>query len=140
MLKTAPYERFSATMKLTPAAVSAFAHSAGDDNPLHHDADHAAETRYGRLVASGPQTTAHLMALSASHFSKRGAMVGLEFWFHFRRPVFADERIKLEWLVVSVKKNARLKGDVIELRGRVQNEAGETAVAAKGRVLVTDKF
>jgi 3-hydroxybutyryl-CoA dehydratase len=139
-MKTLPHERFSSTIVLTPAAVSAFARAAGDDNPPHHDPDHAATTRYGRLVASGPQTTAHLMALTASHFSRRGAMVGLEFWFRFRRPVFADETIRLEWLVVSVKKNPRLGGDVIELRGRVRNEAGETAIGAKGRVLVSEKL
>jgi 3-hydroxybutyryl-CoA dehydratase len=139
-MKTVPHERFSSTIVLTPAAVSAFASAAGDDNPLHHDPDHAAATRYGRLVASGPQTAAHLMALTASHFSRRGAMVGLEFWFRFRRPVFADETIRLEWLVVSVKQNLRLGGDVIDLRGRVRNQAGETAVGAKGRVLVSEKL
>jgi 3-hydroxybutyryl-CoA dehydratase len=139
-MKTVPHERFSSTIVLTPATVSAFARAAGDENPLHHDPDHAAGTRYGRLVASGPQTTAHLMALTASHFSRRGAMVGLEFWFRFRRPVFANETIRLEWLVVSVKPNSRLGGDVIELRGRIRNEAGETAVGAKGRVLVSEKL
>jgi acyl dehydratase len=139
-MKTVPHERFSSTIVLTPATVSAFARAAGDDNPLHHDPAHAARTRYGRPLASGPQTTAHLMALTASHFSRRGAMVGLEFWFRFRRPVFADETIRLEWLVVSVKHNSRLGGDVIELRGRIRNEAGETAVGAKGRVLVSEKL
>jgi 3-hydroxybutyryl-CoA dehydratase len=139
-MKTVPHERFSSTIVLTPTTVSAFARAAGDDNPLHHDPDHAAATRYGRLVASGPQTTAHLMALTASHFSQRGAMVGLEFWFRFRRPVFANETIRLEWLVVSVKPNSRLGGDVIELRGRIRNESGETAVGAKGRVLVSEKL
>jgi 3-hydroxybutyryl-CoA dehydratase len=139
-MKTVPHERFSSTIVLTPATVSAFARAAGDDNPLHHDPDHAAGTRYGRLVASGPQTTAHLMALTASHFSRRGSMVGLEFWFRFRRPIFADETIRLEWLVVSVKHNSRLGGDVIELRGRIRNETGETAVGAKGRVLVSEKL
>ena len=70
---------------------------------MHHDAEYAAASRFGRLLASGPQTTAHLLALTASHFSNRGAMLGLEFWVRFRRPVYADETITLEWLVVSVK-------------------------------------
>ncbi|MFZ3338782.1 MAG: MaoC family dehydratase, partial [Xanthobacteraceae bacterium] len=109
-------------------------------NPVHHDAEIAANSRFGRLLASGPQTTAHLLALTASHFSKRGAMLGLEFWVRFRRPVYADETITLEWLVVSVKHNPRLGGDVIDLRGRVRKETGETAVGAKGRVLVREKF
>lgn len=136
MIRTTPHERFAATIRLTPSTVSAFAEAAGDPNPLHHDPELAARSRYRRPIASGTQTTAHLMALTASHFSARGAMVGLEFWFRFRRPVYADETIRLEWLVVSVKENRRLGGDVVELRGRVRNEAGETAVGAKGRVLV----
>jgi 3-hydroxybutyryl-CoA dehydratase len=140
MMQTQPYERFSAVVPLDPKATSAFAHAVGDDNPVHHDADVAAKSRFGRLIASGPQTTAHLLALTASHFSKRGAMLGLEFWVRFRRPVYADETITLEWLVVSVKHNARLGGDVVDLRGRVRKENGETAVGAKGRILLTEKF
>jgi len=101
MMQTRPHERFSAEVSLDPRATSAFAHAVGDTNPVHHDAELAAKSRFGRLIASGPQTTAHLLALTASHFSKRGAMLGLEFWVQFRRPVYADETIMLEWLVVS---------------------------------------
>jgi 3-hydroxybutyryl-CoA dehydratase len=136
MMHTQPHERFSAQVALEPSTVSAFAHAVGDTNPVHHDADAAAKSRFGRLIASGPQTTGHLLALTASHFSKRGAMLGLEFWVQFRRPVYADETITLEWLVVSVKPSPRLGGDVIDLRGRIRKENGETAVGAKGRVVV----
>jgi 3-hydroxybutyryl-CoA dehydratase len=139
-MRAHPHERFGARVRLSPESVGAFATEVGDTNPLHHDPAHAAQTRYGRLLASGPQTTAHLMALTASHFSRRGAMVGLEFWFRFRRPIFADETIDLEWLVVAVKENAKLRGEVVELRGRIRNAAGQTAIGAKGRVLVTDKL
>ncbi|HML08182.1 MAG TPA: MaoC family dehydratase [Xanthobacteraceae bacterium] len=140
MTQTLPHERFSAVLSLEPSATSAFAQAVGDTNPVHHDADFAATTRFGRLLASGPQTTAHLLALTASHFSKRGTMLGLEFWVRFRRPIYADETITLEWLVVSVKHNARLNGDIVELRGRIRKENGETAVGAKGRVLVTQSL
>jgi len=137
MIHTHPYERFSTRVSLDPSTVSAFAHSVGDNNPVHHDAELAAQSRFGRLIASGPQTTAHLLALTASHFSKRGAMLGLEFWVRFRKPVYADETITLEWLVVSVKPNARLDGEIVDLRGRIRKQNGETAVGAKGRILVT---
>ena len=85
MIHTQPHERFSTRLSLEPSTVSAFAHAVGDTNPVHHDADLAAKSRFGRLIASGPQTTAHLLALTASHFSKRGAMLGLEFWVRFRQ-------------------------------------------------------
>jgi len=137
-VRARPGERFSSEVTLTPAQVASFAREVGDDNPVHHDAAHAATTRFGRLIASGPHTTALLLALTAAHFSKRGAMLGLEFWQKFRRPVFADETIRLEWMVVKVTPNARLGGDVVELRGRIKGADGQTAVGAKGRVLVTD--
>jgi acyl dehydratase len=133
-------EKFSQTITLSPDAASAFARAAGDHNPLHHDADFAAGTRYKRPLASGTQTTAHLLGLTATHFSERGAMVGLDFSVRFCRPIYADETIHLEWQVVSVTKAPHLNGDVVELRGCIRNEAGEEAVGAKGRILVADSL
>jgi len=133
-----PRERFSSEVTLTPALVGAYARAAGDDNPVHHDPRFAASTRYGRVIASGTHTTALLLGLTASHFAKKGAMVGLEFWVRFRRPIYADETIRLEWLVVKVTPNEKLDGDVVDLRGRIRGEDGRTAVGAKGRVLVAD--
>ena len=132
------HERFSREVCLTPEAVRAYAESAGDDNPIHHDPEFAAATRFGRPIASGTHTTALLLGLTASHYSQRGAMLGLEFWIGLRKAIFADEKIRLEWLAIKVTPNAKLKGDVVDLRGRILNQKGETAVGAKGRVLVTD--
>ena len=125
---------------LTPETVSAFSTAAGDDNPLHHDAAFAAATRYGRLIASGTHTTALLLALTASHFSKRGAVIGLEFTVRFRRPVYADETILLEWLVVKVTPNIKLDGEIVDMVGRIKAQDGKTALGANGRVLVTQRL
>ena len=139
-MRAYPRERFSSEVVLTPATVEAYARAAGDDNPVHHDPQFAASTRYGRVSASGTHTTALLLGLTAAHFSKNSAMVGLEFWVRFRRPIYADERIRLEWLVVKVTPSDKLDGDVVELRGRIKGEDGATALGAKGRVLVTDRL
>ena len=138
--KPRPRERFSAQVRLTPAAVAEYADLAGDDNPVHRDAAFAAATRYRRVIASGTHTTALLLGLTARRFSKGAAMVGLEFWVRFRRPIYADETIRLEWLVVRVTPNAALGGDVVELRGRILGEDGRTSLGAKGRVLVADRL
>jgi 3-hydroxybutyryl-CoA dehydratase len=135
-----PHDRFSSEITMTPTGVAEFARGIGDLNPIHHDPEYAAGTRFKRPIASGTQTTALLMALTATHFSQRAAMLGLEFWFRFRREVFADETIRLEWLVVSVKPHPRLGGEVVDLRGRILNQAGETVVGAKGRVLVSEQL
>src|SRR3954447_14902448 len=131
-------ERFSSVVTLTPETVSAFSTAAGDDNPLHHDAAFAASTRYGGIIASGTHTSALLLALTASHFSKRGAVIGLEFTVRFRRPIYAGETIVLEWLVVKVTPNIKLNGEIVDMVGRVKAQDGQTAVGAEGRVLVAD--
>lgn len=140
VMRAYPRERFSSVVTLSPAMVAEFAKASGDNNPLHYDAEFAAKTRFARPTASGPHTTALLLALTASHFSKKGAMVGLEFWVRFRRPVYADEKILLEWMVVKVSPNEKLRGDIVELRGRIKGQDGRTALGAKGRVLVSDRL
>jgi acyl dehydratase len=139
-MRAEPHERFSSEMTLTPDMVARFAQAAGDRNPIHTDPEHAATTRFGKPVASGPHTSALLMGLTASHFSARGAMLGLEFWMQFRRPIFADETIRLEWLVIKVAPNEKLRGDIVDLRGRIRGQDGRTAVGARGRVLVVDRL
>lgn len=133
-------ERFSSEVTLTPATVAEYARAAGDNNPVHRDAEFAKSTRFGCLIASGTHTTALLLGLTASHFSQHGAMIGLEFWVRFRRAIYADETIQLEWLVIRVTPNQKRCGDVVELRGRIRGMDGTTAVGAKGRVLVTDRL
>jgi 3-hydroxybutyryl-CoA dehydratase len=139
-MRVYPGERFSSEVALSPTMVAKYASAAGDNNPVHHDPEFAATTRYGRLIASGTHTTALLLGLTASYFSTKGAMVGLEFWVGFRRPIYADETIRLEWLVVKVTPNEKLKGEIVELRGRIKGQDGHTALGAKGRVLVTDQL
>ena len=139
-MRTRPGERFSKSVHLTPESVASFAAAAGDDNPLHHDAAHAAGTSFGRVIASGTQTSALLMAHTATHFSESGPMLGLEFGFRFRRPVFADQTVRLDWLVVAVRASERLGGEVVDLRGRMVDAAGETVVGARGRVLLRDEL
>jgi acyl dehydratase len=140
MRRPQPGERFATEVTLTPDVVAHYAGAVGDTNPVHHDETFAAATRYGRTIASGTHTTALLLGLTASHFSKTGAMVGLEFWVKFRRPVFADETVTLEWLVIRVAPSEKLRGDVVDLRGRIRGQDGRTALGAKGRVLVTERL
>ena len=60
-----------------------------------------------------------ILGLTASYFSKTTSMVGLDYWVGFRRPIYANETIKVEWLVIRVTPNRKLGGNVVELRGRI---------------------
>ena len=133
-------ERFASEVTLTPESVAAFSSASGDDNPIHFDADYAASTRFGRRVASGTQTSALLMGLTGSHFSKSGAVLGLEFTIRFELPVYADETIRVEWEVVNVRPNRKLNGEIVDLRGCILGQDGRIAVSANGRLLLTDRL
>ena len=117
--------------------MSAFARAVGDEN--EYDADLAARSRFKRLFASGAQTTGHLMGLTAAISPSAAPWWGSNSG-SLQEPVYADETIDLEWLVISVKQTSRRDGEIIDLRGRLRNERGETAVGAKGRVLVTENI
>lgn len=89
-------ERFAREHRFTPAQVRDFSLAAGDDNPLHLDAAAAAASPYGGLIASGTHTSALLLGLTASHFSKRTTVVGRTFTVTFRRAVRADAAVAIE--------------------------------------------
>ena len=48
--------------------------------------------------------------------------------------------MRLEWLCVRVTPSAKLRGDIVELRGRITLPNGDTAVGAKGKVLVPEQL
>jgi len=126
-----PQDRFSRTVRLTEAEIFAFAEASGDANPLHHDREYAASSKYGGIVASGPQTGALLMGLAASHFSAFGPKVGLEFTFLFRAAVPADDDLILAWLVIRVE--PKRSGSLVEMRGRATDEEWFQAIADRRR-------
>ncbi len=139
MIRTQPHERFSAQLALEPNAARAFASAVGDTNPLHHDAELAAAIAlWPALRQRTADDGASAGADGFAFFQARRDAWAWNSGFGFRRPIYADETITLEWLVVSVKDSPRLDGEIIDLRGRIRKENGETAVGAKGRVLVTE--
>jgi len=132
-------EIFSETLTMTPDEAKAFSRAARDFNPLHLDEKAAANSRYKKLIVSGTQMAAHLMALTATHFTARAEAVGLDFALRFHKPVYADETITLSWEVIAV--NATAAGrEVVDLKGRVLNEKGEVAVSATGRIMVAESL
>ena len=133
-------ERFTETVHLTAESISAFAHSVGDSNPLHHDEALAARSRFGRLIASGTHSASLLMALTASHFSRHAQPLGLEFKLHFHKAVRAGDTLHLDWTVTRVQWKASLGGDLVWLEGEASNQFGELMLAATATLLVMDKM
>ncbi len=134
-----PGESFSETLTMSPEEAKAFSRAARDFNPLHLDEEFAARSRYGRLIVSGTQMAAHMMALAASHFSARADVVGLDFSVRFHRAIYSDETITLSWTVTAVTPTSSGSAEVVEIKGRIENAKGDMAVACTGRLMASRK-
>ena len=129
-------ETFSRSATLDAANISTFAKSVGDLNPLHHDAAFAKTTRFGGIIACGPQYASMLMGLVATHYGADTASVGLEFQFRFAKPVHAGDTINLTWTVAAIDFNPKLKGDIVTLDGSITNQDGVEVLTSRGKVVV----
>ncbi len=116
--------------------IRTFASACGDLNPLHHDEGYARSSRLGGLIACGPEVTSRMMALTATHFSRYGEVLGLEFQFRFRKPVYAGDTVDTHWQVVAKNPKANLGGDIVRLEGRASNQRSELVVTIEGSMLV----
>src|ERR1700674_686488 len=98
-------ENFEHTETLDEEAISAFARSIGDLNPLHHDRLAAGVSRFGGIIASGPHYASILLARAVTYFSRSTSMVGLEFSFKFQAPAMPGDALRFRWEVIDVAWN-----------------------------------
>ena len=129
------------SIRFTREDIAAFARMTGDTNPLHHDVQAAQRARHGEIIASGQQTTAQMMGLVASHFSRSDdgqsrELLCLNFNFAFKAPVFAQQDLVLQWRVATVEWNAALGGWLAHVDGRATVRHAHPCVVGRGTLLV----
>jgi len=135
-------EKVTRRLRYSRADIAQFARMSLDENPLHLDSMVAQRARFGEIVASGQQTSAILMGMLATHYSRSDdgvprQMICLNMNFAFKAPVFAEQEIVLQWKVSSVTANIKLKGLVGLLDGHASVARGKPAVVARGTILVS---
>lgn len=128
-------DHFESVQKLTAAQISEFATSVGDTNPIHHDPDVAARSRFGRVIASGPQLCSLMLAVSGARLSRDRSMLGLSFDVEFKDAVKSDEEFILRWQVVDEKPTSTGTLVVVRITIHVGNRL---CVLATNRALVFD--
>jgi acyl dehydratase len=116
-------------MTVTEEIVERYAEITGDFNPLHFDAEFAARTRFGRLIAQGGIATGLLHALVAMDMPGPGSVFVRQSW-SFPAPVFIGDSLQAEATVKSV----RAKRNLAELEFAVKNQDGKLVL--EGEALV----
>lgn len=134
-------EKVTKTVRFSRHDIAAFARMSLDENPLHLDAQLAQRARFGEIIASGQQSAAVLMGVLATHFTRcddgvARQMLCLNMNFAFKRPLFADQEIQLQWSVASLQWSTKLQGIVAHLDGRAGVEHASPAVVARGTILL----
>lgn len=111
------------TRLVTQRDVELFTEITGDRNPLHHDADLAARSRFGGLVVQGGVTSGLLNALVAEQLPGPGS-VFLEVAWRFTAPVRPGDVITAHAVVTSAREDKPVTG----LRTTVTNQDGTTVL------------
>jgi acyl dehydratase len=128
-------------VRFTREDIATFARLTDDTNPLHFDTQAAQRARHGEIIASGQQTTAMMIGLAASHFSRNSdgnerELLCLNFNFAFKAPVFAEQELVLHWRVATVEWNATLGGWLAHVDGRATVRHAHPCVIGRGTLLV----
>ncbi len=110
-----------------------------DPLPIHVDADFAARSAHGTLIASGIYTHAVKQYLLARHAPWRGAVIGAAGYdeVRFPVPVRAGDRLSFTWEVEDARPS-RTKPDrgIVRFRNSLTNERGETVLSYLDTVVI----
>lgn len=110
---------------VSDADVLAFAELTGDRSPVHLDAGYAGGTPFRRPIAHGLLVLSLASGLSTSAPAVRvQAFLGLREW-HFRRPVYTGDAVRVTQRVVSTEPRGRGRRGVVGWQVRVTNQRGQ---------------
>jgi len=126
---------FEKTIQLSEKDISTFAKLSGDLNPLHHDADFAKSSRFGGIIASGPQSSSLFMGTIATYLAPGHTVMGMKIECEFRAPVRPNTELQITWVVKTVVPKPRLNGYIVTNEGCIYDK-DEELIWAKGTALI----
>jgi acyl dehydratase len=120
-------QRAERTKTVTEDDIRAFAEITGDYNPLHFDAEFAARTRFGRLVAQGGIAAGLFNALVAMDLPGPGT-VFMSQSLSYHAPAHVGDTLRASVEVLSLKPDK----PVCQMRFQVLNQEGTCILDGEG--------
>ncbi|MCF6221210.1 MAG: MaoC family dehydratase [Robiginitomaculum sp.] len=97
------------SMVVTGEKIDTFAELTGDFNPIHVDAEFAAQSMFGKRIAHGALSASLISAILGNDLPGPGAIF-VELNMRFRRPAFIDDEITARAEVVEInERTGRIK-------------------------------
>ena len=116
--------------------LQAYAQASGDWNPIHLDAEFAATTRFGGIIAHGMLTLAFVSELMTAAFDKAWLESG-SLRVRFKGAAYVGDRIEAGGRVT--KEEPHLRGNKIECAVTVTNEEfGRELVSGTANVILAN--
>jgi acyl dehydratase len=116
--------------------VNAFAEISGDHNPIHIDAEYAANTVYKKPIIHGFLGGSVISNVLGTEFPGEGT-VYLKQEMIFRRPMYPDVPYRVILTAIEVddrRHRARIETKIISLEDEKPVLTGEASVMNKGRI------
>jgi 3-hydroxybutyryl-CoA dehydratase len=129
---------FEKMITLSKEDISTFARLSGDFNPLHHDEETGKSSRFGSIIASGPQSSALFMGTIATYLAPGYLVMGMRIECEFRAPIKPDLELQIRWVVKTVVPKPRLNGYIVTNEGGIYDK-DEELLWSKGTALIIQK-
>jgi 3-hydroxybutyryl-CoA dehydratase len=117
---------------VTAEDVARFADVTGDSNPLHHDQDYAAKTRFGQCIAHGMLSAGFISAAVGTKLAPNCCVIYLSQSLRFLRPVKIGETVR----AVAEVKGTDPQKRIVTLQTDCFNQDGEPVVKGEAVVLL----
>ncbi len=117
---------------VTAEDVARFADITGDSNPLHHDQDYAAKTRFGQCIAHGMLSAGFISAAVGTKLAPNCCVIYLSQTLRFLRPVKIGETVR----AVAEVKGTDPQKRIVTLQTDCFNQDGEPVVKGEAVVLL----
>jgi acyl dehydratase len=112
--------------QITQEQLNRYAHASGDHNPLHLDADFAANTPYGKPIAHGMLVLAVLSEMLTRKFGAT-TLRGARLRVRFRAPVFPGDTVNAKG---TLRPTASPSGEAV-YDVECRNQDGKTVITGE---------
>lgn len=130
-------EIFSEQAEIEETHLSRGAELSGDFNPLHVNAEFAANSHFGNCVLHGAITAAIMSAAVGNYFAGT-AIAMLEQNNCYKKAVLVGDSLKTIWTVNALIKKPKFKGGIAVLSAICSNQRGEVVAESNGKILLAN--